>query len=63
MNYDATIKWLDTDDIQDVIVTTDDIHEDDDNIFFYFDSEDEIKEYMKVGVHEFIILESSKQLR
>ena len=53
------IKWLDTGDIRDVIITTKEVGEDDDQIFFYFESESEIKEFMKEGKNEFIILEYS----
>ena len=35
------------------------VGEDDDQIFFYFESESEIKEFMKEGKNEFIILEYS----
>ena len=58
-DYNARIKWLDTGDIRDVIITTKEVGEDDDQIFFYFESESEIKEFMKEGKNEFIILEYS----
>ena len=59
-DYNAQIKWLDSGDIRDVIITTKEVGEDDDQIFFYFESESEIKEYMKEGKNEFIILEYSE---
>jgi hypothetical protein len=57
MDYSATIQWLDNGNIEDVVITTKELHEDDDNIFFYFQSEDEIKEYMEADKHEFKILD------
>jgi len=58
MKYLATIKWLDNGNIQDdmVIKVGEDPGEDDDDIFFYMNSEKEIEEFKKEGVHEWIIL-------
>lgn len=55
--YDATIKWLDNGNIEDVIIKVGDIEEDDDDIFFYLESESEINHYKQEGVHEWVILE------
>jgi hypothetical protein len=57
----GTIKWLDNGDIQDdMIFKIGDIEDDDDDIFFYFDSEREIEEFKKEGVHDWVILEIEK---
>ena len=57
MKFIATIKWLDNGDIQDdMILKIGDIEDDDDDIFFYLDSEKELEEFKKEGVHEWIIL-------
>jgi hypothetical protein len=55
--YDATIKWLDNGNIEDVIIKVGDIEEDDDDIFFYLESEEEIEHYKQEGVHDWVILE------
>ena len=59
--YNATIKWLDNENIQDdMIIKIGDIEDDDDDIFFYMDSEREIEEFKKEGSHEWIILDIVK---
>jgi len=59
--YNATIKWLDNENIQDdMIIKIGDIDDDDDDIFFYMDSEKEIEEFKKEGSHEWIILDIVK---
>lgn len=62
MKYLAKIKWLDDESIQDdMVLKIGDIEEDDDEIFFYLDSEREIEELRKEGVHGWIILDLVKQ--
>tara|TARA_R110002167_G_scaffold72606_1_gene203958 strand:+ start:191 stop:772 length:582 start_codon:yes stop_codon:yes gene_type:complete len=59
--YSATIKWLDTKEIEyDVIFKIGDIEEDDDQIFYYLEDESEIEDYKKEGVADFIILTIDK---
>ena len=61
MRFIATIKWLDNGNIQDdMILKIGDIEEDDDDIFFYLDSEREIDEFKREGVHDWIILDVIK---
>jgi len=61
MRFIATIKWLDNGDIRnDMILKIGDIEEDDDDIFFYLDSERELEEFKKEGVHEWVILDVVK---
>jgi hypothetical protein len=55
--YTATIKWLDSQEMQDVIIKVGDVDENDDNIFFYFDSENEIEEFKTEGVNDFVIVD------
>jgi len=55
--YTATIKWLDNQEIQDVTIKVGDVDENDDDIFFYFDSEQEMNDYKKEGINDFIIIE------
>lgn len=63
MRFIATIKWLDNGDIQDdMILKIGDIEEEDDDIFFYLDSERELEEFKKEGVHEWIILDVVKDI-
>jgi len=58
----ATIKWLDNGNIQDdMILKIGDIEEDDDDIFFYLDSERELEEFKKEGVHDWVILDVVKE--
>jgi len=61
MRFIATIKWLDNGNIQDdMILKIGDIEEEDDDIFFYLDSERELEEFKKEGVHDWVILDSVK---
>jgi hypothetical protein len=60
--YHATIKWLDNQEIQDVTIKVGDVEDNDDDIFFYFDSESEIEEFKKEGVHDFIIINFSPNI-
>lgn len=56
--YLADIKWLDNGYIQDdVIIKIGDVEDDDDDIFFYLESEDEIENFKKEGVHDWVILD------
>lgn len=56
--YNATIRWLDNGNIQDdMIIKVGDVEEDDYDIFFYLDHEDEIEDFKKEGVHDWVILE------
>jgi hypothetical protein len=57
MKKEITIKWLDNGNIEDVVVKIGDYDEYDDDIFFYFQSEEEMKDYEKEGIHDFIIIE------
>jgi hypothetical protein len=61
MRFIATIKWLDNGNIQDdMVLKIGDIEEDDDDIFFYLDSERELDEFKKEGVHDWVILDVVK---
>jgi len=61
--YRATIKWLDTGDIQDdMILKIGDIGEDDDDIFFYLEDEGEIESFKKEGSHEWVIINIEEDL-
>ena len=61
MRFIATIKWLDNGNIQDdMILKIGEIEEEDDDIFFYLDSERELEEFKKEGVHDWVILDSVK---
>jgi hypothetical protein len=62
MRYLATIKWIDSKNIQDVIITTEDYHEDDDDIFYYFKNELDIIEHKEENATDFIILDYSKEI-
>lgn len=55
--YDVTIKWLDNGNIEDVIIKVGDVEEDDDDIFFYLESESEIDDFRKEGVHDWVIID------
>lgn len=56
--YEATIKWSDNGNIEDgKILKIGDIGEDDDNIFFYLESEEELKSFKNIGHHEWTIIE------
>ena len=54
--YKAVIKWLDTGNIDWVVLKIGDIAEDDDDIFFYLESEKEIESFKKEGSHEWVII-------
>ncbi len=57
MEYIALIKWNDCGDIQNVRISTKNMYEGiDDKIFYFFESESDINEAMKPGVHNFVIL-------
>jgi len=60
MKYSATIQWTDTEEIVNVLITTDSVEdcteEEDEDIFFYFDTEEEIKDYMTKDNREFRVL-------
>lgn len=59
---EATIKWLDTGEIQEgVLFKVGDAGKDDDDIFFYLDSESEMEDFRREGVHEWIVLESEPE--
>ena len=61
MKFIATIKWLDNGNIQDdMTLKIGDIEEDDNDIFFYLDSERELEEFKKEGVHDWVILDVFK---
>jgi hypothetical protein len=61
LRFIATIKWLDNGNIQDdMVLKIGDIEEDDDDIFFYLDSERELEEFKKEGVHDWVILDVVK---
>ena len=56
--YEATIKWSDNGNIEDgKILKIGDIGEDDDDIFFYLESEEELKYFKNIGHHEWTIIE------
>jgi hypothetical protein len=57
MKKEITIKWLDNGNIEDVVIKIGDYDEYDDDIFFYFQSEEEMKDYEKEGINDFIIIE------
>ena len=54
--YKAVIKWLDTGNIDWVVLKIGDIAEDDDDIFFYLESEKQIESFKKEGSHEWVII-------
>ena len=56
--YSATIQWHDNKEIRDhMFIKIGDIEYDDDDIFFYMESEEELKEAYKDDFHEWKILE------
>jgi hypothetical protein len=57
MKKEITIKWLDNGNIEDVVIKIGDYDEYDDDIFFYFQSEEEMNDYKKEGINDFIIIE------
>jgi hypothetical protein len=64
MKKEITIQWLDTGEIENVIVKIGDVltigewDNDDDDIFFYFEDEGEMEDFKVEGIEEFIIIES-----
>lgn len=57
MKFNATIQWLDTEQIEEVTLKIGDVeNEDDDDIFFYLESESEIEGLRKRGVNGFVIV-------
>tara|TARA_R100000654_G_scaffold55736_3_gene82071 strand:+ start:911 stop:1099 length:189 start_codon:yes stop_codon:yes gene_type:complete len=61
MRYDATIKWLDNGNIQDVVMKIGEVGWDDDDIFFYLEDEKEIEEFKKEGSHEWVLVNINKE--
>jgi|TARA_R100000541_G_scaffold18500_1_gene28298 hypothetical protein len=59
--YRAVIKWLDTGNIDWVVLKIGDIAEDDDDIFFYLESEKEIESFKKEGSHEWVIIKIKEE--
>ncbi len=59
--YRAIIKWLDTGNIDWVVLKIGDIAEDDDDIFFYLESEKEIESFKKEGSHEWVIIKIKEE--
>jgi hypothetical protein len=57
MKKEITIKWLDNGNIEDVVIKIGDYDEYDDDIFFYLQSEEEMNDYKKEGINDFIIIE------
>lgn len=62
MTIEATIKWKDTGDIENVLIKVgEDVGEDDDHIFYYIEDESEIEHYLTPnGVEDFWVIEYSK---
>ena len=59
--YSATIQWHDNKEIRDhMFIKIGDIEYDDDDIFFYMESEEELKEAYKDDFHEWKILECER---
>ena len=59
--YKAVIKWLDTGNIDWVVLKIGDISEDDDDIFFYLESEKQIESFKKEGSHEWVIIKIKEE--
>ena len=59
--YKAVIKWLDTGNIDWVVLKIGDITEDDDDIFFYLESEKQIESFKKEGSHEWVIIKIKEE--
>ena len=59
--YRAVIQWLDTGNIDWVVLKIGDIGEDDDDIFFYLESEKEIESFKKEGSHEWVIIKIKEE--
>jgi hypothetical protein len=62
MRYDATIRWLDNGNIQDVVMKIGEVGWDDDDIFFYLEDEKEIEEFKKEGSHEWVLVNINKEV-
>ncbi len=62
MRYDATIRWLDNGNIQDVVMKIGEVSWDDDDIFFYLEDEKEIEEFKKEGSHEWVLVNINKEV-
>lgn len=60
--YDATIRWLDNGNIQDVVMKIGEVGWDDDDIFFYLEDEKEIEEFKKEGSHEWVLVNINKEV-
>ena len=48
MEYNARIKWVDNNEEEDVVISTDVEDFDEDYIFYYFEDEEEIKQATKI---------------
>lgn len=58
MIVEARIKWVDTQDEQEVLFKVGGLNEDeDDNIFYYVDSKENLVALTKSGVEDFVITE------
>lgn len=57
MIYEATVQFLDDNSvIEGLLFKVGDADERDDDIFYYLDFEGQIKDFMKKGVEDFIVL-------
>ena len=61
MRYNATIRWIDNGNIQDVVMKIGEVGWDDDDIFFYLEDEKEIEEFKKEGSHEWVLININKE--
>jgi len=61
MRYNATIRWIDNGNIQDVVMKIGEVGWDDDDIFFYLEDEKEIEEFKKEGSHEWVLVNINKE--
>jgi len=62
MRYNATIRWIDNGNIQDVVMKIGEVGWDDDDIFFYLEDEKEIEEFKKEGSHEWVLVNINKEV-
>jgi len=62
MRYNATIRWIDNGNIQDVVMKIGEVGWDDDDIFFYLEDEKEIEEFKKEGSHEWVLININKEV-
>ena len=62
MRYNATIRWIDNGNIQDVVMKIGQVGWDDDDIFFYLEDEKEIEEFKKEGSHEWVLVNINKEV-